>query len=266
MPSDTYPPHFIRRGSRLRPIHQTIAEIRNSHRSPALLLREMELRTSRPVIISAGIGQWYPKGVERLERSLNFQGWPGDVMTWKDIYPPASPSHDDSPYYFKIAAFEWALYRQYTHIVWVDSSFWAIRNPMPIFDLVNTKGFFMFRSGYNMAQTINDAALTTLGIERDDIEAFPEYASGIVGLNFNNPDARRIYETWKRYMDTGLNKGSRVHDGGSTDIRFLHHRQDQSCLSLAMYKLHLGIEEVDYVSYYGGGYDPSKCIFFINGL
>ena len=226
----------------------------------------MELRTTKPCIISAGIGNWYPKGIERLERSLNFHGWAGDLLTWKDIHPPASKPHEESPYYFKIAAFEWALYRGYTHILWVDSSFWAIRNPMPLFDLVNVKGFYTFRSGYNMAETINDHALEALGLSRDEIEGTPEYASGCVGLNFNNPDARHLYGHWKAYMDMGLNVGSRLHANQSQDPRFLFHRQDQSCLSLALFKLRYSIDEPDYVAYYGGGYDPGKCIFFIEGL
>lgn len=223
-------------------------------------------RNNKPCIIGVGIGAWYPSGIDRLEKSLIFHGFPGDMIFWRDTYPPGCMSHNESPYYFKIGAFEWALWRGYTQIIYLDASFWAIRNPMQVFDLVNQKGFFMFRSGYNLAQTINDAALAALGIERDDIEAFPEYASGIVGLNFNNPDARKLYLQWKAYMDQGLNKGARTHNGESQDGRFLHHRQDQSCLSLAMYNCHLAIDEPDYVAYYGGGYDPRKCLFFINGL
>lgn len=226
----------------------------------------MELNKSRPVIISAGIGGWYSKGVERLEKSLVFHGWPGDVITWKDIDPPSSRPHNEYPYYFKIAAFEWALYRGYTHIVWLDASFWAIRNPMPIFDLVNSNGFYMFRSGYSMAQSINDAALEVMGLSRDELVESPEYASGIVGLNFNNPNAKNLYVAWKDYMDQGLSRGSRNHDNQSQDSRFLFHRQDQSCLSLAMYKQKLTIDEPDLVAYYGGGYDPRKCCFFINGI
>jgi hypothetical protein len=226
----------------------------------------MELNKSKPCIISAGIGGWYGNGVARLEKSLMFHGWAGDVLTWKDIGPPSSRSHQDYPYYFKIAAFEWALYRGYTHILWVDASFWAIQNPMPLFDFFNSNGFYMFRSGYTMAQTVNDGALGTLGLSRDELVDTPEYASGCVGLNFNNPDARKLYQTWKDYMDQGLSRGSRLHDSQSEDPRFLFHRQDQSCLSLAMYKLKLSVNEPDYVAYYGGGYDPRKCLFFINGL
>ncbi len=84
----------------------------------------MELRSIRPVIICAGIGSWYPHGVARLIRTLNFHGWAGDTLTWPGIDPPSSRPHGEYPYYFKIAAFEWALYRGYTHILWVDASFW----------------------------------------------------------------------------------------------------------------------------------------------
>lgn len=229
----------------------------------------MELQRTKPVIICAGLGAWYPQGVGRLERSLNYHGWAGDLLTWKDIPPPASRPHEEYPYYFKIAAFEWALYRGYTHILWLDASFWAIQNPMPLFDAFNAHGFYMFRSGYSLAQTVNDFTLEALQLSRDQLVESPEYASGCVGLNFENPDARHLYGHWKNYMDQGLSRGGRSHDNGSTDPRFLHHRQDQSCLSLAMYKLKLSIDDPDYVAYYrqdGTGYNKDKCLFFINGI
>lgn len=226
----------------------------------------MELQNARPVIVSAGIGGWYAKGVERLEKSLNFHGWPGDVITWKDEHPPGSLPHEANPYYFKIAAIRAVRNAGYTHALWVDASFWAIQNPIPLFDFVNSNGIYTFRSGYTSAQTINDAALQRLDINRNDLDQQPEYASGCVGFNFNNPKGNALFDRWSEYMDIGLSKGSRMHDGGSNDLRFLHHRQDQSCLSLAMYTLGYELNEPDFVSYYGSGYDPSKCLFFINGL
>lgn len=226
----------------------------------------MELQNAKPVIISAGIGGWYAKGVERLEKSLNFHGWAGDVMTWKDVQPQDSRAHNDYPYYFKLAAFRGAIAKGYTHILWCDASFWSIQNPMPIFDFVNSNGFYIFRSGYTLAQTVNDAALEILQIDRDELDQQPEYASGCFGINLHNPDGQKLLERWGLYMDMGLSRGSRSHNNESADPRFLHHRQDQTCLSLAMYTLALSVNEPDYVAYYGGGYDPRKCLFFINGL
>lgn len=227
----------------------------------------MELDKCRPIIISAGIGGWYAKGVERLERSLNFVGWAGEVKTWKNEYPPSSYMHEDVPYYFKIAAFEWARKNGYTHVLWVDASFWAVKNPMPVFDLICDQGYYAFRSGYNLAQSVNDKSLYYTSISRDFAESINEYASGCVGFDFTNESARSLYDTWKTYMDCGLSKGSRNHDNQSEDKRFLFHRQDQSCLSLAMHHQKLNSQlEMDFVSYFGTGYNESKLIFFIQGL
>jgi hypothetical protein len=232
-----------------------------------ILINGMELSKAKICIISCGVNGWYAKGVERLERSLNFVGFPGDIITWKDTYPPGSHPHEEVPYYFKIAAFEWALYRGYTHIVWCDSSFWSIRNPMPLFDLINDQGYYMFSTGYNLAQTTNDNTLFSLGLSRDEIEPHTEWATGCVGLNFENPTARNLYKLWKEYMDKGLSKGSRLHDGQSSDPRFLFHRQDQSMFGLACYQLKLRNERgLDYVTYYGTNYSPDEVIFFIQGL
>lgn len=228
----------------------------------------MELTGSnKPVIICAGIGGWYPTGVKRLERSLIFNGWPGEIMTWTD-YPENCPAHSDLPYYFKIAAFEAALKKGFTHILWCDSSFWAVRNPMPLFDFINDNGYYFFRTGYNLAQTVNDYALKEVSLSRDEAANVIEYASGCVGINFRNPNGQALYKKWKEYMDKGLSRGRRERNRiESDDPRFLHHRQDQSCLSLAAHALKLGNDQMlDAVSYYGTGYNEKELIFFIQGI
>jgi hypothetical protein len=227
----------------------------------------MELTKAKICIVNAGIGNWYAVGSRRLRRSLNEVGFAGDIITWEDAYPPNSPPHNEVPYYFKIAAFEWALYRGYTHILWCDSSFWAVKDPMPIFDIMNEQGYYMFSTGYNLAQTCNDNTLFTLGISRDDIEPYTEWATGCVGINFENPTGRNLYKLWKEYMDIGLSVGSRNHDGQSNDPRFKHHRQDQSCWSLACYQLKARNERgLDHVAYYGTGHNPEQLIFYIRGI
>ena len=225
------------------------------------------MESNNTIIISAGIGGWYAKGIERLENSLNFVGWPYGVKTWKDEYPEKSHNHKDFPYYFKIAAFEWAIKNGYTNILWVDSSLWAVKSPIPIFELANTQGYFLFRSGYTVAQSCNDTALRAANITRDEAEKINEYASGCVCLNLSNPTGKGLYQLWKNYMDIGLSKGSRDHDGQSQDHRFLFHRQDQSCLSIAMHKLGLTSQkDMDYVEYFGAKQNTDKVIFFIQGI
>ncbi len=222
---------------------------------------------NKAVIICAGIGNWYAKGVNRLERSLHFEGWAGETIFWKDEYPPSCYQHSDMPYYFKISAFEEAIRRGFTHIMWVDASFWCVKNPVSLFDLINDQGYFFFSSGYNLAQSVNDHALNYAGMTRDEAEQATEWATGCVGINLENPDGRSLYDLWKYYMDAGLSRGSRLHDNQSEDPRFKFHRQDQSCFSIAAHKLGLrNTKMTDAISYKGTNYDPEQITFFIESL
>lgn len=221
----------------------------------------------KAVIINCGVGGWYGHGSRRLAKSLNFVGWAGEQIIYADEYPPNSHKHEDVPYYMKIATFEQAIERGFTHILWCDSSMWTVNNPVKLFDIIDEQGYWFFSTGYNLAQSVNDHALFAAGLSRDEAEGVTEWASGLVGINLNNPDGKNLYTTWKEYMDLGLSRGSRLHDNQSADTRFKFHRQDQSCLSLSAWKHGLrNTRGVDMVSYKGTGYNPNEIIFFIESL
>lgn len=222
---------------------------------------------NKAIIINCGIGHWYGHGSRRLAKSLNFVGWGGETLIYADEYPPYSHKHEDVPYYMKIAAFEQAIEKGFTHILWCDSSMWAVANPVKLFDIIDEQGYWFFSSGYNLAQSVNDHALAAVQLSRDEAEGVTEWASGLVGINLNNPNGKNLYTTWKEYMDLGLSRGSRNHDNQSQDPRFIHHRQDQSCLSLSAWKHGLRNDRgLDMVSYKNTGYNPEQIIFFIESM
>lgn len=223
------------------------------------------MESNKICIVSAGIGGWYSRGLDRLEKSLNYHGFAGDWLCFREL-PPGSPSHSLNPYAFKIYVIQEVIKMDYTHVLWLDASFWAIKDPMPVFDYINSVGLFTFPTGYNLAQSCNDRILEYAGITRDEAELIPEHASGAVGFNFTNPLHVKIFERWSEYMEAGMFKGSRNHDKQSSDPRFLHHRQDQSALSLVLHENGLLPPVTDFVAYYKTGHDPEKCVFFIRGL
>ena len=136
-----------------------------------------------------------------------------------------------------------------------------------MFDIIYDKGIFAFRSGYNCAQTCSDAALAHYGFKRDEAEQLPEIASGMVGINIDNPNGKVVFDLWREGQRAGLFKTNRQHDlADSADPRFLHGRQDQSILSLAIHKAGLYVNDADYCAYYKTGYDPEKLHFWIGGL
>lgn len=224
------------------------------------------MESEKCAIISVGVGHWYPSGIERLKKSLNYHGWAGAEFLQTEL-PEGCPRHSENPYAFKIYAFEQAIQKGFTHIVWLDASFWAVKNPMPLFDYINDNGYFFFKTGYNLAQSCNDAILNYAGVNRNQAEKMNEGATGLVALNMNHPKAYQFFYKWKQYMIDGMFRGSRLHAGQSRDKRFLFHRQDQSAASLIMNELDMKISEGgQFEAYYNSDYKGTSNIFFIQGM
>ncbi len=223
------------------------------------------MESNKICVISYGIGGWYRTGQHRLIRSLMYHGFAGEIISHTE-HPYGWPTHSENPYAFKIYAFEDALQQGYTHILWLDSSVYAIADIMPVFDYINVHGIFSFRTGYNCAQSCNDRILQHCGITRNEAETINEYATGCVGLNFDNVEARNLFGRWSEHMRAGMFKGSRLHDNQSEDKRFLFHRQDQSAFSLSLHQQHIKLPtEQNYIAYYPHKISDEQ-LFFIKGL
>lgn len=215
-------------------------------------------------IINVGIGAWYPKGFERLKRSLIYHGYAGDILTWTDF--PNNNYDKSCIYNAKAAAFEEAIKMGYTHIMWNDCSAWAIQSIDPIFDIVNEKGYYLLRSGYNCAQTCSDKCLDYFGVDRDTAETYPDSSSCVVGVNIENPEAKQFIERFIQAGKDGVFVGSRLHDNQSEDPRFCWHRQDQSAVSMISNMMGLQLNNLnELVSYYSPQM-PGSTILALRGL
>lgn len=226
----------------------------------------MELK-NKPCIISAGIGGHYSFGIDRLEKNLMYHGWPGSTMFWKD-YPKGCPRHiGDGQYNFKVFCFNEAFKAGHKVVIWVDSSIYPIKDIMPIFDYVNDKGLFFFKSGYPLSATATDRLLSYIGCKREELVDVPEFATGVVGINIDNPLGAHFFASWERMMHAGLFGGDRVHnEEDSKHPLFKFSRQDQSAASAALYEMGITScgEDKDWVSYYPNVTD--KTILFIKGI
>ena len=216
-------------------------------------------------IINVGVDYWYDKGTHRLIQSLKDNGFEGDILCETE-YPENSPIHFDNPYAFKVYQFERALAKGYKKIFWMDCSIISSPNPNIILEILNTKGYYFVKNGYSIGQETNDYTLDWFGITRDEAMELPQVCSGFFGLNFNKVRCRNIFRKWKRACEAGCFKGNRIHDDkDSKDKRFLHHRQDQSSLSLALnaYKEGLHIDNLDDLLTYN---PDNKNLFLCRGM
>lgn len=225
--------------------------------------------THKPILISAGINGHYPAAVDRLERSLYYEGFAGDMRFWRK-YPTGCEEHAyNGQYNFKVKCFEEVFSHGYKVVVWADSSFFCVRNPMPLFDYVNDNGVYFFKSGYSLAQTATDRLCEYAGVTRDELVNVSEFATGLVGINIENPNGKEFFENWKQYMKDGMFGGSRNHDpNDSADPIFLFSRQDQSSASMILYKMGITTcgEDKDFQAYKGTNYNKDKILFFIGGI
>ena len=225
----------------------------------------MDLDNGKPCIISCGIGAGYAAGIDRLAQSLLFHGWLGDTIFWKD-YPEGCPHHSGiGQYNFKVYAFNEAFNRGYKIVLWLDASFYAIKDPMPMMDYINDEGLYFFKSGYPLSATATDELL--MGRLREDFIDVPEFATGAVGININNPNGKSFFKSWESLMHSGYFGGSRNHNSrDSIHPLFKFSRQDQSAASVILNGMGIKTvgEDKNWVSYYPTVTDQT--IFFIKGI
>lgn len=224
----------------------------------------------KPILISAGIGGHYVAGIDRLERSLYYEGWAGDMRFWRNEYPVGCPEHGgDGQYNFKTFCFKEVFDDNYKVVVWADASLFCVKNPMPLFDYVNEHGLYFFKSGYSLAETATDKLLSVAGVSREELYDVPEFATGLVGINIDNPKGKEFFTKWEDYRAAGLFGGNRVHDlNDSKHPKFRFSRQDQSAASMILHQMGITTcgEDRDFQAYKDTGHNPKEVLFFIGGI
>lgn len=224
-------------------------------------------------IVNIGFGGLrYTYGTKRLVGSLKQVGYIGDSKCIEGL-PKDFISHTDNPYAFKLQLLKQIVDAGYKKILWVDSNVYAFRNPQPIFDIIDSEGYYAINNGFNCAQTCTDNCLNYFGVDRDKAEQMPEITTCVVGFNMDFEIGRQFFERWYNSAMDGAFKGSREHSlSDSEDPRFLFGRQDQSAASIIAnqlnFKLHSYNDHVSYLEAFGMDESnlPESVIFVNKGL
>jgi hypothetical protein len=208
---------------------------------------------------------WYPKGSERLAKSLDAVGWT-DYKIYNNY--PDSVFDRSCPYTIKPEIISFVVNEiRPTRILWVDCSVWAMRNPKPIFDIINKDGYYFWSSGYNAAQTCSDKCLEYFGIDRDKAETYEDCSTSIFGVDLSNEVGAKFIINWVQSAIDGAFHGSRLHDNQSQDHRFLFHRQDQSAATCLIGEMGLKIHKPkEHCMYDTDGEAPESVIFKMRGM
>lgn len=221
---------------------------------------------------------WYPKGQERLVRSLNFHGFPHDiaaltctphsggwVVSGTINGQPLEPYHtttykSDCVYTLKAAAWEYVS-QFYDVILWLDCSVWAIKPIEPIMDIIEHEGYYFWRSGYSLGQTSGRHCLKYFRIDEDESFDIQDTSTSMMGLKLSNPLGADFLKQWLASAKNGMFHGSRdAIVGASGREQLFEHRQDQSAASCLTHKIGLKLTDPGIYSQYAnddGNYPES---------
>lgn len=214
-----------------------------------------------PVITSFGKGQWYPKGVERLQRSCDRFG----VKCTPFLnYPLGSPTHEQIPYAFKMHCMD-AVRHYHDVVLWADSSAWLTNDPKPIFDIIKEQGYIIFNNHGNYNSSwCSDRQLSAFGYTRDEAQNQIHVVGGLFGIDFSSKLGNEIFNLYKSNVDLFKGEWSNKNKTESQDERCQGSRHDQSIMSLICAKM--GLTITDQNKFFT--FDPNQkdCIFALQGM
>lgn len=269
-------PHLGRRSRRrpqLGPVVLTGRDLGSArYRSPPRLRR----RTNAPSIVPPPTGRlvrlglrgmkWciislatkhkrYPEGLARLQESVRWSGFTGELVLWPPgNFPEGCPAHEDAPYAFKPYCFHQARALGMDLVLWIDSSCVVLRKLDGIFRAMGEDGHALFRNRPHMVgQWASDDAIQALGLNREQAMRIPEINAAVVGLNLRSPVAEAFLDQWldvargqvafrgvkeplRTPKDDAAVKWNRE-GRASADRRVLGHRHDQTVAGILAHRL-----------------------------
>jgi len=224
----------------------------------------MESKIKHCIVNASNGAGWYPLGSKRLKESLIYHGFNGDIIIYDNF--PNDEYNKENPYNIKASAISQVLKMGYTHILWLDCSVWAIRNPNLIFDVINEHGYYFWRSGFNAAQCCSDKCLKYFNISRDEAENYQDCSTSMFGFNTENELGKKFIEIWLKSAKDNVFDGSRLHDNQSEDSRFLFHRQDQSAATIILNQLNMKLTDPGIYSEYYSDNISKSVLFTMRGM
>lgn len=195
----------------------------------------------------------YKAGQQRLQASLN-----GHAHLMFNKYEViGSPTHQESPYQFKIHAIEKALQVDPV-VLWCDASLWRVGDLKKIENIIKDKGYFMEEAGHWVRDWCKPATKDWFSLTTEELSTFNMFSAGLLGLDFNHPQAIVWFSAWKVAAQAGHFKGS-----------YENHRHDMTCGSIIAQRLGMKYQTGgSHLAYIGPGYTEPKegVVFHLQGL
>lgn len=193
------------------------------------------------------------KGQRRLEESVNGSA---KFLGFADYQKIKSPTHNESPYQFKVHAIEKA-WEQDDLVLWCDASLFRVGDLSKIETIIRADGYFMEEAGHYVKDWCNAHTRLYFNLKPEE-SGFTMFSAGLLGLDYNSRIAREFFNQWKASAVAGCFKGS-----------WQNHRHDMTCGSIIAQRLGMTYQPGgSHASYIGPGYpEPNpEAVFHLQGI
>lgn len=199
----------------------------------------------------------YALGQKRLAASLN--GY--KKLMLNDYVSIGSPTHQESPYGFKLYAIQAAI-KYDPVILWMDSSMYLRGDLNKIEKIILEDGFMADEAGHYAGRWTNQFTRDYFKVTEEEMKEGPGgvtlFSAGLLGLDFNKDKACQFFSQWFASHGAGCFNGS-----------WENHRHDMSCASIIATRLGFKYQRGgSHLSYIGPGYSEpeSGSVVYCQGL
>lgn len=198
----------------------------------------------------------YYKGQQRLANSLTCP-----KLMFSNYQQIGSRTHKESPYEFKIAAFEKGFEKD-NIVVWLDSSVYQVGDISKIEKIVLEKGFWFEEAGHYVARWANKFQREYFKLTDQELVegtgGMTLFSAGYMGLDKRSPLAMEFFRQWKQAGLDGAFRGS-----------WEDSRHEMLAASVIAQRLGMTYERGgSNAAYIGSGYSPPEpgVTFFLQGI
>lgn len=198
------------------------------------------------VFVSVAFGFEYLKQMDRLQKSILKIYPEANLLFFDNGLPNGSRSFYDSLYGFKPHAIQEARNQGYKKVIWLDPA-------MILVDKIDR--YFNYHmiaaiDDNKLSQTISDKFLKYVGLTRDAVhnKGWHLVGGSFYYFDFDKPVSNMIFDAWMKYEVDGY-FGSQ-YEAASEQIN--SHRNDESCMAVAMYTNGMSPYPHDEIGYCAG--------------
>jgi hypothetical protein len=173
--------------------------------------------------------------------------------------PPGYTNHATSTYGFKVHCVRNCIDAGYKKVIFLDAAM-TLQAPLDsIMSLAHKHGVLATVGGAELQNVTSDRCLEFIEKTREDVTGIQMVGGSIYVFDFTNPVAMKVFEYWENLEHNGMFGSEEDHSRG----RLQGHRQDETCMALAMHEYGIPIVGYDEIGYRGIGADGDENAPFI---